>query len=289
MLAEDKDYCLAYERLVSFHLPKVDHVFEDIFTLQSIIGLVALTAMEIVLGIDNIVFIAILAGRLPVELRKKAQRNGLLLALISRIGLLFTLSWVLGLTKPIFSFTDLGIPADALKTWLSTEVNEVSVRDLILLIGGLFLVAKSVREIHHKMEGPSDKEALPKPVSYAGVLAQIAVLDIIFSLDSVITAVGMVKNIPVMIIAVMLAVGVMLIFANTVSTFVEKHPTLKMLALSFLILIGVMLIAEGVGTHINKGYIYFAMSFALIVEFLNLRIRAKTPALPPAANVGKDI
>ena len=266
-----------------------ENALADIFTAQSLIGLVALAAMEIVLGIDNIVFIAILAGKLPEGQRKKARRNGLLLALVSRIALLFSLSWVLGLTNPIFSFTDLGIPEGALKTWLSEEVNEVSVRDLILLIGGLFLVAKSVREIHHKMEGPSEQELLDKPVSYAGVLAQIALLDIIFSLDSVITAVGMVKNIPVMVLAVMIAVGVMLVFADTVSRFVEKHPTLKMLALSFLILIGVMLIAEGVGTHINKGYIYFAMAFALIVEFLNLRVRSKFPHPAPTPELGKDI
>jgi predicted tellurium resistance membrane protein TerC len=251
-------------------------VFEDIFTMQSLIGLVALTAMEIVLGIDNIVFIAILAGRLPAEKQASARRNGLLLALITRIGLLCTLSYILRLTNPLFSFTELGIPNEALKTWLSEEVNEVSIRDLILLIGGLFLVAKSVREIHHKMEGDSEEHAQAKPVSYGGVLVQIALLDIIFSLDSVITAVGMVKSIPIMIVAVILAVGVMLVFANTVSGFIEKHPTLKMLALSFLILIGVMLIAEGIGTHINKGYIYFAMSFALLVEFLNLRLRAKS-------------
>ena len=263
-------------------------MFDDIFTMQSLVGLVALTAMEIVLGIDNIVFIAILSGRLPEEQRAKARRNGLLLALISRIALLFTLSWVLGLTKPIFSFTDLGIPESALETWLSAEVNEVSVRDLILLIGGLFLVAKSVREIHHKMEGPVEGSEDAKPVSYGSVLVQIALLDIIFSLDSVITAVGMVKSIPVMVIAVILAVGVMLVFAKSVSEFVEKHPTLKMLALSFLILIGVMLVAEGVGTHINKGYIYFAMSFALLVEFLNLRVRSKHTLAPRSAKVAPE-
>lgn len=264
-------------------------MFEDIFTLQSLIGLVALTAMEIVLGIDNIVFIAILAGRLPADQQASARRNGLLLALITRIGLLCTLSYILRLTNPIFSFTDLGIPQDALNTWLNAEVNEVSVRDLILFIGGLFLVAKSVKEIHHKMEGDSDENTSVKPVSYGSVLLQIALLDIIFSLDSVITAVGMVKNIPIMITAVILAVGVMLVFANTVSKFIEKHPTLKMLALSFLILIGVMLVAEGIGTHINKGYIYFAMAFALLVEFLNLRVRTKVPTIAPTANVGKDI
>ena len=255
-------------------------MFDDMFTLQSLIGLVALTAMEIVLGIDNIVFIAILSGRLPEEQRAKARRNGLLLALGSRIALLFTLSWILGLTKPIFSFTDLGVPESALASWLSEEVNEVSIRDLILLVGGLFLVAKSVREIHHKMEAHEEKNSDDKPVSYGSVLFQIAILDIIFSLDSVITAVGMVKNIPVMVVAVILAVCVMLIFAKSVSEFVEKHPTLKMLALSFLILIGVMLIAEGVGTHINKGYIYFAMAFALLVEFLNLRVRSKSRIIP---------
>lgn len=261
--------------------------------MEALIALVALTAMEIVLGIDNIVFIAILTGRLPADQRKKAQRLGLGLALVMRVLLLFTLTWILGLTKPLFTFTGLGLPESLLQYEWFGQVNEVSIRDLILLVGGLFLVAKSVHEIHVKIEGHHDAHAVPKKASFAGVLTQIAVLDIVFSIDSVITAVGMVRPemLWVMVLAIVLAIGVMLIFAGRVSAFVERHPTLKMLALSFLILIGVMLIAEGVGTHINKGYIYFAMAFALGVEFLNLKIRSRTlvdkltpPLVPPATD-----
>ena len=240
-----------------------------------IIPLVALTAMEIVLGIDNIVFIAILVGRLPEEQRPRARFIGLALALVARLALLLTLSWILGLTEPLFSLTDIGWPAG----WLpeaAAEVNEISIRDLILLLGGLFLIGKSVHEIHVRIEGEEHgREVLEHP-SFASVITQIALLDIIFSLDSVITAVGMVKEIKIMVIAVVLAVIVMMVFAGKVSAFVERHPTVKMLALSFLILIGVMLVAEGIGTHIDKGYIYFAMAFALGVELLNLKIRGRS-------------
>lgn len=246
--------------------------------MEWLIALIALTAMEIVLGIDNIVFIAILTGRLPKERQVAARRLGLTLAMVTRILLLLTLTWILGLTKPLFTLSDLGLPAK----WFGEEALEVSLRDLILLAGGLFLIGKSVHEIHVKIEGADDHQARDGQVSFTGVLVQIAVLDIIFSLDSVITAIGMAEHIWVMIVAVILAVGVMLIFAETVSRFVERHPTLKMLALSFLILIGVMLVAEGIGTHVNKGYIYFAMAFALVVEVLNLRLgrtaRAKASA-----------
>jgi len=238
-------------------------------TMHALIGLVALTAMEIVLGIDNIVFIAILSGRLPKEQQARARRLGLGAALVTRILLLLTLTWILGLTKPIFSLTSLGLPADV----LGEEVMEVSLRDLILLLGGLFLIGKSVFEIHERIEGHDPQRPEPKAPSFSGVLVQIAILDIVFSLDSVITAVGMAQEIWVMIVAVILAVGVMLIFAERVSRFVERHPTIKMLALSFLILIGVLLVAEGIGTKIDKGYVYFAMAFALVVEFLNLRVR----------------
>lgn len=241
--------------------------------MEALIALTALTAMEIVLGIDNIVFIAILVGRLPEHQRAKARTIGLSLAMGTRILLLLTLTWILGLTQPLFTFSGLGIP----EAWLAHEVNEVSWRDLILLVGGLFLVGKSVHEIHEKLEGPhEDGHGSRKTVSFASILIQIAILDIIFSLDSVVTAVGMADELWIMVTAVVLAVGVMMVFAGTVSRFVERHPTLKMLALSFLILIGVMLIAEGIGTEVNKGYIYFAMAFALLVEALNLRMHSKS-------------
>lgn len=245
--------------------------------MEQAVALLALTLMEIVLGIDNIVFIAILADRLPEKQQAPARRLGLGAALITRILLLLSISWVLGLTKPLFSLSAMGIP----EQWLAHEVNEISMRDLILLVGGLFLIGKSVHEIHNKVEGSENAHTAPVAPSFAGVLFQIAILDIIFSLDSVITAVGMAREIWVMIVAVVLAVIVMLIFADTVSGFIRRHPTLKMLALSFLILIGVMLVAEGIGTHIDKGYIYFAMAFAVMVEFLNLRVRAaQRPAAP---------
>ena len=244
---------------------------------EPLIALVALTAMEIVLGIDNIVFIAILSGRLPKEQQAKGRTLGLAAAMGMRILLLCTLNWVIGMTEPMFALSDLGIPA----SWLAVEVNEISLRDLIMFVGGLFLVGKSVHEIHDKLEGPGHHRDVSGTATFASVLMQIAVLDIIFSLDSVITAVGMAEDLWVMITAIILAVGVMMVFAGTVSAFVERHPTLKMLALSFLILIGVMLIAEGVGTGVNKGYIYFAMAFSLMVEFLNLKMRSKRRAAAP--------
>ena len=240
---------------------------------EVIIALVALTAMEIVLGIDNIVFIAILAGRLPKSQQVKARQLGLLAALVTRVLLLFSLSLILKLTDPLFSLTSIGIP----QSLIPEEVNDVSVRDLILLVGGLFLIAKSVSEIHHKIDGHGEERAVGKDVSFSGVILQIAILDIVFSLDSVITAIGMADQLWVMITAVVLSIGVMIAFAGTVSDFIEKHPTLKVLALSFLILIGVMLVAEGIGTHINKGYIYFAMAFALAVESVNIKVSSKTP------------
>jgi len=242
------------------------------------IALIALTAMEIVLGIDNIVFISVASSRLPEAERQSARQIGLLAARGTRIVLLLTLTWIMQLTHPIFSLTQLTLPADWIE-WLrhehQKELNEFSWRDLILLLGGLFLIRSSVREIHHKVEGQHEDHLAAKTVTFRGVIFQIAILDIIFSLDSVITAVGMAESIWVMITAVVIAVGVMMVFAGTVSDFVEKHPTVKMLALSFLLLIGVMLVAEGIGTHIEKGYIYFAMGFALFVEYLNLRAKAK--------------
>jgi predicted tellurium resistance membrane protein TerC len=259
--------------------------------LHALIGLVALTAMEIVLGIDNIVFISVVTSRLPKEQQALARNWGLALAMGTRILLLLFISWIVGMTQPMFLLTSLGVNPHWFESLHMSEehfkeINEFSLRDLILLIGGLFLIHSSVREIHHKVEGQHDAHNA-QPRSFAAVIAQIGLLDIIFSLDSVITAVGMVKadQLWVMITAVILAVGVMLLFSGTVSAFVERHPTVKMLALSFLLLIGVMLVAEGIGTHIEKGYIYFAMAFSLLVEFLNLRMRTKAErrAAKPAA------
>jgi len=261
-----------------------------------LIALIALTAMEIVLGIDNIVFIAILAARLPEHQQARARSLGLAAALVTRILLLLSLKWILGLTEPLFYLSDFGIPAE----WFGTaaaagesaahgmngaEINAVSVRDLILLGGGLFLIGKSVLEIHHKIEGHEEGHRDAKASSFAGVVTQIAILDIVFSLDSVITAVGMVDKdkLWVMIVAIILAIIVMLVFAGTVSAFIDRHPTLKMLALSFLILIGVLLVAEGIGTHFNKGYVYFAMAFSLAVEVLNLKVRHRSQAKRAAA------
>jgi predicted tellurium resistance membrane protein TerC len=244
--------------------------------LNDAIALIALTAMEIVLGIDNIVFISVVSSRLPVEQQKLARQIGLLAAMGTRILLLLAITVIVKLDNPFFTLTTLPVPADWAK-WLHEHeaINGLSLRDLIVLGGGLFLIQSSVREIHRKVEGAHDEHHGAAAVTFRSVIFQIAVLDIIFSLDSVITAVGMAESIWVMIAAVVLAVGVMMIFAGPVSAFVEKHPTVKMLALSFLLLIGVMLVADGVGTHIDKGYIYFAMAFALIVEMLNLRMSAK--------------
>ena len=240
--------------------------------MEVLIPLIALAVMEIVLGIDNIVFIAILTDRLPVSQQPLARRLGLAAAMVTRILLLCTLSAIMKFTAPVWSLSELGIPAN----WMPTEVNEISWRDIILFAGGLFLIGKSVHEVHEKFEGDSHETLVPRKVSFGGVILQIAILDIVFSLDSVITAVGMVDKLWIMILAIILAVGVMLYFAERVSAFISRHPTLKMLALSFLILIGVMLVAEGIGTHIDKGYIYFAMAFSLLVEFLNIRMRQKS-------------
>jgi predicted tellurium resistance membrane protein TerC len=244
-----------------------------------VIPLLMLTAMEVVLGIDNIIFIALVAGRLPAGQQAAARQLGLGLALISRLLLLGALSWILRLTRPLFALSDLGLPAG----WLPPRGNEVCWRDLILIGGGLFLIGKSVYEIHDKLEGASQGRRDDQGAGQFGwALAQIVVLDIIFSLDSVITAVGMAQQFWVMVVAVVLAVGVMLAFSGAVSAFVHRHPTLQMLALSFLILIGVMLLAEGIEKHIERGYIYFAMAFSLVVELLNQRLR--TRAAPATRN-----
>jgi predicted tellurium resistance membrane protein TerC len=231
------------------------------------ISLITLTALEIVLGIDNIIFISILAGKLPVAQQAKARQLGLSLALITRVLLLMSLTWLMGLTKPLFT--------------LPVLEHGLSGRDLILLLGGLFLIGKSVVEVHEKLEAEDGHVTSGKArASFASTIVQILLLDIVFSLDSVITAVGMANNVGVMIAAVVIALGVMLVFAGAISDFVNRHPTLKMLALSFLILIGVTLVGESLGQHIPKGYIYFSMAFAFGVEMLNLRLRAKHKAPP---------
>lgn len=273
-------------------------------------ALISLTAMEIVLGIDNIIFLTILVGRLPHHQQRIARQLGLGAALATRLLLLFTLAWLAGLTTPLFKLTDLGVP----QSWLMPEithndsneknlmmkdihhdklpmskeraeaifnsVNDISLRDLVLIVGGLFLIIKSTMEIHHKLE--EAKESPDKPLktttNFVSVIIQIAAIDIIFSLDSVITAVGMARQVWVMVVAMIAAVAVMLLAAGAIGAFVARNPTMKMLALSFLILIGVMLLADGFGQHIDRGYVYFAMGFSVIVEFLNLRLRKHQPA-----------
>jgi predicted tellurium resistance membrane protein TerC len=226
---------------------------------QAWIGLLTLTVLEIVLGIDNVIFISILSGKLPAHQQAKARTLGLALAMLMRIALLFSLFWVMRLTTPLFSLFG----------------HAFSGRDLILLLGGLFLVGKATHEIHSKLEGEEGHAAARVYPSFASVITQILLLDIVFSLDSVITAVGMVNQIGVMVAAVVIAVGFMLVFAGPTSRFVERHPTVKMLALSFLLLIGTTLIAEGLGFHFPKGYVYAAMAFSVFVELLNLRLRKK--------------
>lgn len=279
---------------------------------EALIALVALTLMEIVLGIDNIVFISILTAKLPIDQQSSGRRLGLLLALGTRLLLLSCIFWIAQLTSPVITLSQWlplegvksyfvqqgghgkgghgqsGInsqPADANVEGESTpqfdqeawdEFNGVSWRDLILITGGLFLIYNSVREIHHQVEGERhDHQSLPKKIKYSTVLVQIAIMDVVFSLDSVITAVGMANQLWVMFTAVIIAVAVMILFADRVANFVDRNPTVRMLALNFLLLIGVMLVAEGVGTPINKGYIYFAMAFSLLVEMFNIRVRSQ--------------
>ena len=226
-------------------------------------ALLTLTVLEIVLGIDNIIFIAIVAGKLPAARREVARRTGLFLAMFIRIALLLSIVWVMGLTRPLLTL--FGFP--------------VSGRSLILAGGGLFLIFKSTVEIHDSLEGESPHHAEPRRVSFAGVIAQILVLDIVFSLDSVITAVGMADHVSIMITAIVIAVFTMLLGASPIAAFVERHPTVKMLALAFLLLIGISLIAEGLGQHVSKGYIYFAMGFSVFVEMINLRVRSKAESV----------
>jgi predicted tellurium resistance membrane protein TerC len=233
-------------------------------TADGLAALVTLTVLEVVLGIDNVIFISILAGKLPEADRERARRVGLMGAMVMRILLLMSIAWIVRLTKPLFTVAN----------------TDLSGRDLILLAGGLFLLYKATHEIHERLEGEEGEVSARVAPTFAAVIGQIMLLDIVFSLDSVITAVGMADDLSVMIAAVVIAVGIMMFSAGTVSGFVERHPTVKVLALSFLLLIGCSLIADGLGFHIPKGYIYFAMGFSVFVEVINLRARAKRKAKP---------
>ncbi|HSR18690.1 MAG TPA: TerC family protein [Ignavibacteriaceae bacterium] len=227
---------------------------------ESLIALLTLTLLEIVLGVDNIIFISILSGKLPPSQENKARLIGLILAMLARIALLFSLTLIMKLTAPVFVIFN----------------NEISGRDIILISGGLFLLGKSTFEIHERLEGVGDHHSVKISPSFKSVIIQILLLDIVFSLDSVITAVGMANQISIMIAAIVIAVGFMMFFSGKIGSFIHKHPTIKMLALSFLLLIGFSLVAEGLGQHISKGYIYFAMAFSVFVEMLNLKIRTKS-------------
>jgi predicted tellurium resistance membrane protein TerC len=237
------------------------------------IALVTLTTLEIVLGVDNIVFISVLAGKLPKEQQQRARRLGLLGAMLMRIGLLFSLSWLSRLTAPLFTVMS----------------QEISGRDLILLLGGVFLLAKSTWEIHENLEGAHGRDVKAVPASFGALIVQIMLLDIVFSLDSVITAIGMARQLGVMVAAVVIAVLVMLWAAKPIGEFVDKHPTVKMLALSFLLLIGFSLVAEGLDQHIPKGYIYFSMGFSVFVEMVNLRVRAKSEPVQLQRTYGEKV
>jgi predicted tellurium resistance membrane protein TerC len=239
-------------------------VAAPLWSVASLISLATLASLEIVLGIDNVIFIAILSGRLPPDQQPRARRLGITMAVVSRLALLLAISWVMGLTRPLFAVAG----------------TAVSGKQLILLLGGLFLIGKATYEIHDKLEAHEGHghAAAIGGATMAGVVAQIMLIDVVFSLDSVITAVGMTPHVPIMVVAVILAALVMLVFAGPISRFVQKHPTMKMLALSFLILIGVLLVAESFGQHLDRGYIYFAMAFSLTVELLNMRMRkSSTP------------
>ena len=233
---------------------------ESLFTAEILIALATLTALELVLGIDNIIFISILVDKLPEARRETARRLGLFMAMFMRIGLLLVLAWIIGLVTPLFSAFG----------------KDISGRDLILILGGLFLVWKSTTEIHHSIEGVEEQHASASRASFSAVILQIMLVDLVFSLDSIITAVGMVDDVRVMIAAVIASVGMMMVFAGPIGRFVSAHPTIKMLALSFLVVVGVVLVSEGFGTHVPKGYVYFAMAFSLCVEMLNIRMRKRS-------------
>lgn len=234
---------------------------EQLLTTENALALVTLTALEVVLGIDNLVVISILTGKLPPEQRARARRIGLLAAMGMRIALLLSISWIIGLSAALFTVLE----------------HPVTGRDLVLLAGGLFLIAKATHEIHHKLEVPSEHGQAESHVyaSVGAVVGQIMLFDLVFSIDSVITAIGMARAVPVMVAAIVIAVLTMMVFAGPVSGFVERHPSIKMLALSFLLLIGVLLVAEGMGAHLDRGYVYFAMGFSLFVELLNVRAHAR--------------
>jgi predicted tellurium resistance membrane protein TerC len=240
-------------------------MFDWLVSPEAWIALGTLVALEVVLGVDNIIFISILAGKLPEHQRAKARQIGIAVAAISRLGLLFAIAWIVSLTAPVFS------------VW----GNDFSWRDLILIGGGLFLIAKSVNEMHGKLEGPDATVGKVAQASFAAVILQIMVLDMVFALDSIITAVGMVSHVSIMVIAILIATAVMVFLAKAIHEFVQRHPTVKILALSFLLLIGVVLIADGMGQAVPKGYLYFAMAFAVFVELLNIRYR-KVSAAPVA-------
>jgi predicted tellurium resistance membrane protein TerC len=251
-------------------------MFDAFLTTDGLIALVTLTFLEVVLGVDNVIFISILSSKLPAEQQVRARRVGLMAAMVMRILLLMSLAWIVRLTNPVFTMLDHG----------------VSGRDLILILGGLFLLAKSTLEIHERLEGEEGHSSARIVPSFSAVILQIMLLDIVFSLDSVITAVGMADSLAIMVAAVIIAVAIMMVSAEPISAFVDRHPTVKMLALSFLLLIGVSLVGEGFGMHIPKGYIYFAMGFSVFVEMINLRVRKSVSPVklhqPYVAEMGPD-
>ena len=239
----------------------------DIFlNAEAWLALLTLTFFEVVLGIDNIIFISIVSNRLPVEIRSKTRNLGLVLAMVVRILLLLTITWVMKFKQPLFSIPD---------TWILQEAIDISGRDLILIFGGLFLIAKSTREINHEMEGDDEEEdeGGTKKGNVVGVIVQIILLDIIFSFDSILTAVGLTQHVQIMIVAVILSIGIMIIFSGRISNFINRHPSMEVLALGFLILIGFMLFLEGLHKEVPKGYIYFAIVFSMIIEMVNIRVR----------------
>lgn len=238
---------------------------EIFLSAESWIALLTLTFLEIVLGVDNIIFISIVSNKLPANQQQKARMTGLVLALVFRIAMLLSISWIIGFTEPLFSVFE----------------QEISIRDLILLIGGIFLIFKSTVEIHHKMEGQHDEKGKKELATFGQVIFQIVALDVIFSFDSILTAIGLTDEVLLMVIAITIAIGVMIAFAGTISEFIKKHPTLEVLALSFLILIGFMLMIEAFEFHVPKGYIYFAVFFSLFVELINMRIRKNKDADEP--------
>jgi predicted tellurium resistance membrane protein TerC len=239
-------------------------MFSHLLTAEAVVAVVTLTALELVLGIDNVIFIAILAGRLPADQAKRARTIGLMLAAFGRIALLFSIVWIMGLTADVVTLFGHGL------SW----------RDLILIAGGLFLIYKSVGELHQKLEGEAGVKGSSVPAGFGAVLVQIVALDVVFALDSIITAIGMVKEVEIMAVAILVSAALMMVVAGYVHAFVSRHPTIKVLALSFLLMLGMVLIADGFAVHVPKGYVYFAMAFAVFVELLNMRLRrAAQPAV----------